>query len=146
MPKVYIQIPDDIQFVDPKTKEAIDGPDGVMSFGDLLHKVMDNPKWNQSYKLIKAADAIMLAFEESSDDVMVLADDDHKHLKEAIENPKVLIINNTTGASTQPGFGIHPRLARQLVPLCDPIMSPLDKDPRLEVEKDTGQAQAVKAV
>lgn len=146
MPKVFIPIPDDIHFVDPKTKEPIEGKDGTMSFGDLLHKVMDNPKWNQSYKMIKAADSIMQAYEEVTDQVMVLADEDHKHLKEAIENPKVLIINQMTGAQTQPGFGIHPRLARQLVPLCDPIMKPLDKDPRLEEEKDEEESKPVEAV
>jgi hypothetical protein len=144
MPKVYIQIPDDITFVDSRTKEPMEGENSTMSFEDLLHKIMDNPKWNQSYKMIKAADAIMVAFEERSDGVMVLAEEDHKHLKDALENPKVLVISQINGAQTQPGFGIHPRLARQLMPLIDPAMDPLDKDPRQAKSEDEGAA--VKAV
>ena len=136
MPKLYIEIPEDIRFVDSKTKEPIQGDDGSMSFEDLIHKVMDNPKWNQSYKLIKAADAIMKAFEEASDGIMILADTDHKELKEAIENPKVLIITAVHGAQTQPGFGIHPRLSRQMLPLLDPIINATENDPLAEVEKD----------
>lgn len=130
MPTKFITIPDPVQFVDPRTKQTLTGPGNSLSFGDLLHKVMDNPKWGQTYKLIKAADAIMAAYDEADDNVMVLSEEDHKQLKEAVENPKVLVLFDSAPAQTQSGFGIHPRLSRQLIPLCDAVILAEDKDPR----------------
>jgi len=133
VPKVYIQIPPPVQFVDPKTKKAIEGDEGTLTFVGLLLKIQDNPKWNQSYKLIKAGDAIMQAFEEAGQDgVMVLADADYQELKEAVESPKFLTIHPINGAQVQNGFGIHPRLSRQILPLLDAIIHTTETDPRLE--------------
>jgi len=147
MPKIYIPVPDEITFYDPITKKPMEDEGATMSFEDLMHKVMDNPKWVDTWKLVKAGDAIMAAFEEAAEmdapRVMVLAEEDFKHLKEAIENPKVLVMT-MQGPKAQPGFGIVPRLARQLIPLCEPIMLATEKDPReAKPEQSKGPTEKV---
>jgi hypothetical protein len=129
MPQRYIQIPGPITFIDPLTKEAADPSGKPMTFEDFIYKLMDNPKWALSYKMIKSADAIMEACKKATRNVMIIAEEDLKNLQEAVENPKALILT-AAGGQTISGFGLHPRITSQILPFCDAIMQPLTDDPR----------------
>jgi len=148
MPKIYIKIPESVRFVDAKTREPFGKtPDEIakntVSFEDLVLKVMDNPKWNKSYKAIKSADAIMMALREAldGDGVMVLADSDYQEMKTAVESPEIIVYGPTGEPRVSPGFGIHPRLSPQLIPLCDAIINASEEDPRAEKDAPADEAK-----
>lgn len=134
MPQRYITIPEPITLKDPKTKEPLKKQDGsfdMLSFSEFLHKVMFNPMWNQTVQNIKAADAINKAFDGAKDGVMVLAEEDWKKLESAVQNPVQQLITQM-GAQNQPGFGYHPTLTPQLLPLIDAVLEAHKDDPRIK--------------
>lgn len=125
MPNRYIEIPKPIRLTDPRTKEEVSGDDGHWDFEKLLHKISDNPKWNASYKLGRAMDAVWEAWEKMpklvDHEVLVLAEEDWKELEDAVQNPKQLLIT-ANGPQIITGFGLQPRLIRQLLPFCAAII------------------------
>lgn len=134
MPNRYIEIPDPVRLVDPKTKEVVEGDDGVFDFERLLHKVSDNPKWNSSYKLGRTMDAIWEAWENRDESyglngLMILAEEDWKEFDDAVQNPRQLLLT-PNGPTTITGFGLHPRLVRQTLSISASVVDALPKDPR----------------
>jgi hypothetical protein len=124
----FIKIPEPIHICDPITGEK---SAEQFSFQTFLYKLMDNPKWAQSYKMIKSADAIMEAYKTAANlsPVMAVSEDDWKHLRDAVETPKAMIVVGDQGQVVE-GFGMHPRLVTQIIPFCDAVMGATDRDPR----------------
>ena len=143
MPKKYVELsPKEIRFKERTGGEEIEGDDGLMNWNKFLEKVEDNPKWVSTYKLGVSMDAIWEAFHEAEDGIMVLAEEDWKNWEEACQNPKVMHIG-PTGPTSIPGWGIHPRLNRQMLCFPKAVIKAHDKDPRKEVEKGPMTEQAV---
>jgi hypothetical protein len=133
----HIQIPNPISFVDPSTGE----PSGQgLTFRDFILKLMDNPKWVQSYRTIKSADAINKALDLAvfssgyGGEPMVIDEEDWKLLAEAVENPKQLHISREGSTTVIPGFGLHPRVATQILPFCDAILLAPQKEKHTKVK------------
>jgi len=141
MPKKYVMLdPKKLRFKERSSGEEIEGDNGLMDWKTFLEKVEDNPKWVTTYKLGLSMDAIWEAYHESlSADtydgvpVMVLAEEDWKNWEEACQNPKVMHIS-PTGPATMPGWGIHPRLNRQMLCFPKAVIKALDEDPRNKPE------------
>lgn len=117
----HIRIPNPISFTDPTTGESTGES---LTFRAFIMKLMDNPKWVQSYRMIKSAEAINKALDLAigAAEDMKIDDEDWKNLAEAVENPKSLFISPNGLSSIIPGFGMHPRIITQILPFCDAIM------------------------
>jgi hypothetical protein len=142
MPKKYIPlVPWEMRFKERDGKE-IEGDDGLMSWKKFLEKVEDNPKWVTTYKLGVSMDAVWDAYQEAltadTDNgvrIMVLAEEDWKNLEECCQNPKVMVIG-PAGPQNMPGWGIHPRLNRQMLCFPKAVIKALDEDPRKKKPED----------
>jgi hypothetical protein len=152
MPKRFIEIPQPVVLKDPLTKEILRDKDGKpeeVVFETFLNKLMHNPKWVESYPNMKSAKAIEEAYQEAKDrgdGVIELAEEDHLKLKDAAENPKSVFVNQIMGPQTQMGYGYHPTLASQLLPMVTPIVEAKTERPKkTEVPKD-GVSQAAPRV
>jgi hypothetical protein len=125
MPMRYIEVPAPVTLRDPATKEVLkdqDGKDQVWTFPQIINKLMSNPKWGESYAAMRSQGAIEDALTDSvKDGVMVLSEEDWTKLKEAVETPRTAVIT-TMGPQVFSGFGLHPMLSRQLLPLLVPII------------------------
>jgi len=116
MPIKYVTVPEPIMLHDPVTKEELKDEKGVakpQKFSDFIGKLLFNPMWAENYKNIKSAKVIDEAFSNGSE-VVQLAEEDWKKLKELIENPK------------QTGYGYHAAVMPQLLPFLDAIMEAKD--------------------
>ena len=136
MPNRYITIPTPVRLTDPRTGDVVEGPAGNFDFETLLHKVSDNPKWNTSYKLGRCMDAIWVAWETREQltevpdmQVFVLPEEDWVEFEEAIQNPKQLLVT-ATGPQIVAGFGLQPRLMRQILPVLASVVKASQEDPR----------------
>lgn len=131
----YIVIPEAVRLTDPRSGEELEGDDGHFGFETLLHKISDNPKWNGSYNLGQCLDAIWVAWEKTPKDpavgiiIMALEGAEWRELCEAIQNPKQLLISQL-GPQIVAGFGLQPRLIRQVLPFCDAVIKADSVDPR----------------
>jgi hypothetical protein len=132
MPMRYIEIPADVTLRDPMTKEVLKDPDQkdqVWTFQMIINKLMSNPKWGESYAAMRSQAAIEDALAEAKDGCMVLSEEDWNKLKDAAENPRTAVIT-TMGPQAFQGFGLHPSLSRQLLPLLKPIVeAPAERKP-----------------
>ena len=131
MPTRYIEIPDPITLKDPVSKAPLttDGQPEVWDFKQIISKIMSNPKWGESYAAMRAQAAIEDALAEAKDGVMVIAEEDWSKLKDAAENPRTQVITSM-GPQVMAGFGVHPTLVRQLIPLLAPIVEAKTERPR----------------
>jgi hypothetical protein len=121
----YIKIPDPVTLIDPETNKVIKKPDGsdqVVTFKDILLSIMHNPKWNESFLNMKAAQQIIVSFDKATDGVMCLTKEEWDKLEEATQNPKQVVISTVFGSQVRPGFGFHPILSPQLIPLIERIL------------------------
>lgn len=137
MPLRYIEIPPPVTFLDPITREELMGPDGKLEIWDfklLLNKIMSNPRWTESYAAMRAQASIENALSDAKDGVMVLSEEDWLHLKNAVEMPRTQLIG-TNGIQVIPGFGAHPTLGGQLLPLLVPIVEATTERSRKPPEK-----------
>lgn len=137
MPLRYIEIPPPVTFLDPITKEELTGPEGKLEIWDfklLLNKIMSNPKWTETYAAMRAQASIENALNEAKDGVMVLSEEDWLRLKEAVEMPRTQLFG-TNGIQVIPGFGAHPTLGAQLLPLLAPIVEATTERVRKVAEK-----------
>lgn len=91
-----------------------------MTFGDMLERLMSNPKWSESYAHAVAQRAILEAY-KPGEFYMTLAEEDWKKLKEVVEHPAATATDNDRLVA-MPGYGINPSLISQLVPLLAAIM------------------------
>jgi hypothetical protein len=130
MPQIYIPIPEAVQLVDPNSGEPLQGENQIIDADFIVRKVLDNPKWNDSFKLMEAAMAIRKSFEDRDNGVAIMAEEDYRAFKEALENPQMLILLPDGKSIVQRGFGLHPRLSPQLVPLIKPMISATSEDLR----------------
>jgi len=132
MPTRYIEIPTPIILKDPVSKEPLlnDGQPETWDFKLIISKIMSNPKWGESYAAMRAQAAIEDALAEAKDGVMVVAEEDWNRLKDAAENPRSQVITTMGPQVVQGFFGVHPTLARQLVPLLAPIVDAKTERPR----------------
>jgi len=135
MPMRYIEIPAAVTLRDPSTKEVLkdqDGKDQTWTFPQIINKLMSNPKWGESYAAMRSQGAIEDALADAKDGVMVLSEEDWTKLKDAAETPRTAVIT-TMGPQVFSGFGIHPMLSRQLLPLIIPIIeAPAERKKKLE--------------
>lgn len=136
MPIRYVTVPADVKFKDPTTGDPMknaDGEDEVLTFGNFLIKLMHNPVWAESLANMKAQDEIMSAWEECkerADGVLQLSEDEWTKLKATVDNPRVEVFVPGIGAQLRAGYGYHPSVSRQLVPLACAIVDAPTKDPR----------------
>ncbi len=128
MPKRYIIIPGDVMIVDPETKAPVPNADGTqqsISFQAFVQRLMHNPKWVENYSNMRAQAAILEALSHKAwigeKAVMELAEEDWVKLKEAVEFPRVEYTTNH-GRQVVAGYGFHPTLAAQLLPLASSIV------------------------
>lgn len=135
MPKRFIEIPGPITLRDPRTKEVLkkaDGGDEVWDFGEFLNKLMHNPKWAENYANMRSQAAIEEAYEEGkASGIMELAEEDWKKLQEAAENPRTQFVGHL-GPQVVPGYGLHPTMSRQIIPLVQAIVEAKTERPKLK--------------
>lgn len=134
MPIRYIKIPEIVKLTDTITGKEIGGDNGTFSFEILLHKISDNPKWNLTYKMGQALEAIWDAWENKKEGIMSLSEEDWKELDDAVQNPISMLIRSDGSVSTLSGFGIHPRMARQLLRITSSVVKASQERPE-ELEK-----------
>ena len=145
----YIKYPEGIVFKDRKTGEPVLGDKKepvLFDMDTLMDKVVDNPKWNSTYKLGACMDDILTAW-ESRDEVnrvFVLSEEDWKELLSAAENPVHMNIT-PRGVENVPGLGYHPRLLRQTLPFTECIVKASSKDPRVVEEVKEAQKKTEEA-
>lgn len=127
MPKRYIVMPEEVQLLDPVSGAPLLSPSGeqeVFSLGRLLTKIQLNPKWAENYASLESLDAICQAWEWSAErrlGVIELAESDWLSLCEAVENPRI-VVTGPSGSHVQLGFGLHPFIARQILPILRAIL------------------------
>jgi hypothetical protein len=124
MPQRYIKVPPPVQLTDPAGSPLIsdDGkPQKPFDLADLIQKLMHNPVWTESYPNVRSADAITKAV-AGANGVLVLAEDDWKKLEAAVQNPRAVVFGSS-GAQVVGGFGFHPVITPQILPLLDAIVN-----------------------
>lgn len=135
MPKRWVHFPDYVVFYDPLTRQALQRKDGsadVMDFGEFLQALMHNPVWSEGYAQAQAQDSILRAYEaatKNGEDGMWIAEEDHKILERTVREPKSLHIG-PLGPQITAGFGRHPSMARQFLPLQEAVIKA-----KTEIEK-----------
>ena len=132
MPNRFIIIPEPVVLRDPVSKEEFKTEEGASQrwdFKTILNKLMNNPKWGESYANMRAQESIEDAFENAKDGVMVVAEEDWNKLKDAVETPRFQI-NSPMGVQVVGGFGIRPDVSRQLLPLLKPIVEAKTERPK----------------
>ena len=120
----FIEIPGPVLLTDPTTGAPIPGDGGksqAWDFDYVMQKLLSNPVWGETFAAMRSQDAIYDAWKNAKDGVMVLADEDWTRLKQAVETPRTTITTGTGGQVVN-GFGVHPMLARHLVPLLSAIV------------------------
>lgn len=140
----YITLePRKIAFVNEKGK-PIEGME-PLDWAGFFYKIEDHPKWATTYKMTRYMSEIWEAFEEAQergDWVMVLKETPYNELKAVCENPKFCRVDPLHGPQEHAGWGLHPRLNRQILPFTRAIMNAVDEDPRkkaaapLDVEEE----------
>lgn len=131
MPQRYIKVPSPIQLVDPEKGEPLKDDEGKpqkpVDLKVMIQKLLHNPVWTESYPNVRSADAITKAV-AAGNGVVVLAEDDWKKLEAAVQNPKSVIV---MGGSPQVvgGFGYHPIITPQILPLLDAIVNASTTEP-----------------
>lgn len=128
MPIRIIEIPKPVALINYETKQPIleGGKPVEWTFETVLIRLMSNPVWQESFPGMRAQQSIVQAFASRDEDKMLLAEDDWKKLRDAAENPRVTIMT-TDGQLVANGFGVHPTIAFQLVPLIAPIIDAKEK-------------------
>ena len=131
MPTRYIEIPEPVTLRDPVSKAPLttDGQPEVWDFKQIINKIMSNPKWGESYAAMRSQAAIEDALTDAKDGVMIIAEEDWSKLKDAAENPRTQVIT-AMGPQVLSGFGVHPTLVRQLIPLIAPIVDAKTERPK----------------
>lgn len=117
MPQRYITIPSPVTLTNP------DDPSDtvVVEFAEIVRKLRNHPQWIASTKHMEAAMAIRESWAEGKDSgCMVLAEDDWSLLKEAVENPKEVVV---VGGQTvvRSGLGYTPAVTPDLLPLLNAV-------------------------
>ncbi len=139
MPIRYITVPATLKLKEPFTGEPLksqDGQDEEFSFEAFLQKLMHNPVWGENFPNMKAQSEIMTAWEKckaSGESIIVLAEEDWLKLKAAAENPKFEVLTQM-GSQIRAGYGVHPTLSRQLVPMVSAILDAPTTDPRVKAK------------
>lgn len=134
MPKRYIEIPGPITLRDPRTKEVLKDGDKeqIWDFGEFLNKLMHNPKWAENYTNMRSQAAIEEAYEEGkASGILELAEEDWIKLKDAAENPKTQFVS-PLGPQVVPGYGLHPTMSRQIIPLVRAVVDAKTERPKLK--------------
>jgi hypothetical protein len=148
MSRRWIEFPDEVKFYDPFSKKPImvRGEDDsekqdTLNFKSFMNALMSNPLWNEGYAQGSAQESIMSAFEEAweKEPGFWVADEDFKFLEICAKTPKQLIIVNGQGMEVK-GFGRHPTMARQYVPMQEAIIRA-----KTESEKKKADEEAKKA-
>lgn len=145
MPKRWITFPEPYLLVDSKGEPLTNSEgkvDDKLDFGAFLEKVWFNPLWNEGYDQSEAQDAIKRAYAEASKKGapgMWLAESDWRYLETACKQPKQQLFT-PMGPVTQPGFGMHPSVANQLLPMQRAVVKAVT-----EAEKERADLDAKKA-
>jgi hypothetical protein len=123
----WIIFPESLVFYDPITKVQLtqDGRVEVLTFGDFLNLIMMNPIWSDGYATAQAQDNILNAFTKAyvakESGMWVLEDPDFKLLEIATKEPRLLHVG-PKGAQLIHGFGKHPSMARQFLPMMNAVL------------------------
>ncbi len=116
MPKRWIKFPDNVVITDPESGKNVQ----TITFGEFLKKLMFNPLWNEGYVQAQAQDSIMRSYESEMRSTcspgMWVAEEDWKYLEQTARHPRQMLLG-PTGVTVQPGFGYHPSISRQLLPM-----------------------------
>jgi hypothetical protein len=125
----YIRIPKPVTLFDPDTKEPLKDEKGnpqVLSFKGLLGKIFHNPMWNESFNNLRAMRDIEEACEEAysqSKPYIKMPQETWLIIQKAVLSPKFEMMHPTAGVQIVSGFGYHPTIASQLIPLLLPIIN-----------------------
>lgn len=120
MPIMQIKVPAPVAFTNPDNGEPI-ADAGAVTFNTIVSALLNRNKWTASIAMIESSQAIRTAVKEAKDGVILLAEEDWKHLKEAAELPKCLVRTETGQLAEQDGLGYHPTVTPQLLPLLHAI-------------------------
>lgn len=132
MPNRFIEIPSPVPLIDPSTNQPIldeAGKPQTWDFDFVMQKLLSNPMWGESFAAMRSQDAIHDAWKNAKDGVMALAEEDWTRLKQAVEVPRTTVTTPTGGQAVS-GFGVHPTLARHLVPLLSAIVDAKAERPK----------------
>jgi hypothetical protein len=130
MSRRWIEFPDAVKFYDPFTKKMVmekqeDGSEkqAELDFLGFINILMSNPIWNEGYAQSSAQESIMSDFEEAWEKApgFWVSDEDFKFLETCAKNPQQIIINNVQAILVK-GFGRHPTMARQYVPMQEAVI------------------------
>jgi hypothetical protein len=116
-----IEIPSPVQFHDPFTGT----PKETMDFGAFLLCLMGNPLWLEGYAQAKAQDNVLRSYAlacDTNETTMQVSDEDFIFLERASREPKMMHIG-PLGPQVMAGFGKHPAMARQFLPLQEAIIN-----------------------
>jgi len=126
----WLEFPDSVKFYDPFAKKPVmekqeDGTEkqAELDFKGFMNILMSNPIWNEGYAQGAAQESIMCAFEEAwgKETGFWVSDEDHKYLDICAKTPQQILIINGQGITVK-GFGRHPTMARQYVPMQESII------------------------
>jgi len=123
----HIKVPFPITLHNPHTMKVLrkdDGtPEEVVSFRSFINNLLTNPKWVETYTNLKAASVISTAVNALFDgEELVLPEDAWRMLSEAAMFPKQIIVT-PNGPVVVVGFGFHPQVSVQLIPMLDAIFN-----------------------
>jgi hypothetical protein len=117
MPIVSFKMPEPVTVVDPDTGAVIQ----TVAFKEFITKAIlrANPKWGFGYAAVRSALAIEQAMDNIQDGLVMLAEEDWRALKEAVEHPRRI---DRSGQVSE-GFGtwLH-GVMPQFLPFLDAIM------------------------
>jgi hypothetical protein len=130
MARRWIEFPETLKFYDPFSKKPFMVKDengnekqDELTFKGFMNVLMSNPLWNEGYTQGSAQESIMGAFEEAweKEPGFWVSDEDYKYLEICAKTPKQVIIAGGQGHEVR-GFGRHPTMARQYVPMQESII------------------------
>jgi hypothetical protein len=119
MPQRFVVVPESV------TLKSSGGEGVEVSFRDFVTNLMNNPMWGESFSNVRAQAAIMRAV-DAGEKILALAEEDWRLLKSAVESPKQLSATKQ-GVQVIPGYGVHPSVAYQLLPLACAIVDAKDR-------------------
>ena len=120
MPQRKIVFPESVQLLDPDSGQPLAGPEGLLDFTSFLRKLFNNPLWNESWKQGMAQRSIAQAVKEAIAEkrpAVLIAEEDWEFLATAAKTPRSAVFVAGMGMQVISGFGYHPAVAGQLIPM-----------------------------
>ena len=117
-----ITVPPPVRLSDPATGAPLllEGLPVAWDLRAVICALMSNPRWLSSFASLKAQGTVMAAVDAAratEAPSFVLPGDVWELLRAAVEQPLTL-----SGGQIVPGFGVHPQVCWQLVPILSAIL------------------------